>query len=271
MTRDHGSRAEIQNALRQLAATIDTPPAPDYADLVVQQLRSEIDVRSRAPRYLAVRGARRVLLAAALVLILAGVLAAVPGTRHAIASWFDFSGIRIHSEPGSTVATPTTPAPLAAGRQVTLAEAQHAAADRVTLPADLPPPTRVYLHRDRAALVVTLAYRSSPSLKPTPETGFALVVTEIFDAGEPILEKILLAGASAESVQIRGHVGVFIHGPQAVINFDRAASSQGSEVVHEVPPRASANTLIWSDGTATYRIEGALTRDAAVSLANSFD
>jgi hypothetical protein len=151
-----------------------------------------------------------------------------------------------------------------------MAEAQHAAANRIALPARLPAPAPVYLHRDGKALIVTLAYRSTPSLKPTPESGYALIVTEIFDAGQPILEKILLAGATAEPVQIRGNAGVFIHGPQEIINLDRTPTSQDSNVVHEVPPRASANTLIWSDNTATYRIEGAFTRDAAMNLASSF-
>lgn len=271
MIGDRNSNTEIENALRQLTATIDIPSAPDYAERIVGQLERQTTVRSHAPRFRGVRGVRRALLAAAIVLITAGVLAAVPDTRHAIASWFDFSGIKIHTEPGrSTVAPPTTPAPLAAGRQLTLSEAQDAATNRIALPAQLPAPTRVYIHRDGSALVITLAYRRTPSLKPTPETGYALVVTEIFDAGQPIFEKLLLMGAHAEPVQIRGEAGVFIRGPQEIINLDQTRTGQGAGIVHDVPPRASANTLIWSDHTATYRIEGAFARDAAVSLASSF-
>jgi|SRR5215475_11271929 len=269
MTHDDRSRVEIEGALRQLAASIDTPPAPDYAELVIPRLEREATARFHPQRFPAARGAKRVLLAAAIILIMAGVLAAVPDTRHAIASWFSFSGIKIHSEPGrSSLTPPTTPAPLAAGRQVTLSAAQDAAADRIELPAELPAPTQTFLYRDGSALVVTLAYRSTPSLNPTPETGYALVVTEIFNAGQPIFEKILFTGATAERVDIRGEPGVFIHGPQEILNLDRAIHDPDS--VHEVPPRASANTLIWNDNTATYRLEGAFTRDAAVSLASSF-
>jgi hypothetical protein len=265
MTRDYRSRAEIEDALHQLAGTIDTP-APDYAERVVQRLAGRRAARGRALGFLAVRGTRRLLLAAAVVLLTASVLAVVPGTRHAVASWFGFSGIKIHSEPGrSTLAPPTTPAPLDAGQQITLAEAQHTAGNRVALPQRLPSPTRVYLRRDGAAVVVTLAYRTVPSLKPTPETGYALIVTEIFDAGEPVLEKILQTGAAAQEVTVRGHAGVFIHGPQEIINIDHR-----SDVVHEVEPRASANTLIWNDRVATYRIEGAFTLGVAVSSASTF-
>jgi hypothetical protein len=269
MSRDYVSRAEIEDALRQLAAAIDPLPAPDYADRVTALLAD--GTRARRHTWRPVWGARRVLLALAVVLIAAGVLVAVPGTRHALASWFGFRGIKIHSAPGTqTVTQLPTPAPLDAGRQVTLAEAQHAAADRIALPRHVPEPTRVYLRRDGSAVVITLAYRTVPSLKPAPETGYALIVTEIFDAGEPVLEKILHAGAIAEPVQIHGNAGVYIRGPQEIINIDRPSTGQGSETVHEVPPRISANTLIWSVDTATYRIEGAFTRDAAVGLANSF-
>jgi hypothetical protein len=271
MTRDYRSRADIEDALRQLAGTIDTPPAPDYAERVVARLADGSRARSHGRGFLTVRSTRRLLLAAAIILITAAVLAAVPDTRRALASWFGFSGIKIHSESGPpTITPPTTPAPLAAGREVTLAEAQHAAANRIALPQQLPTPTRVYLRSDGAAVVVTLAYGTTPSLKPTPETGYALVATEIFDAGEPVLEKILRSGATAQPVRIRGNTGVFIHGPQEIINIDHTATGQGPDVVHEVPPRASANTLIWSSNTATYRIEGNFTRDVAVSLASTF-
>lgn len=272
MTSDYRSRAEIEDALRQLSTAIDTSPAPDYADGVIKHLGGSTDARGRARRFLFGRGTRRLLLAAAVLLLVAGVLAAVPATRHAFASWFGFSGITIHSETGAPpLSPPTTPAPLAAGSQVTLAEAQRAAGKRIAQPQQLPAPARVYLRRDGAAVVVTLAYPTVPSLKPTPETGYALIVTEIFDAGDPVLEKILHTGATAEPVQVRTNNGVFVHGPQEIINIDHTTrTSDGPDVVHEVEPRASANTLIWNDHVATYRIEGAFTLDIAVSLANTF-
>lgn len=270
MTRDDRPPATLDDALRQLAAAIDVPPAPDYAERVIAHLERQTTPRSRIPGLAGVSGVRRLLLAAAVVLVTTSVLVAVPGTRHALASWFGFSGIKIHSEPGPSITLPTTPAPLAAGRPVTMTEARHAAANRIALPRHLPAPAQVYLRRDGKALIVTFAYRTAPVLKPTPETGYALVVTEIFDSGYPVLEKILHTGAAAEPVRIHGNAGVFIDGPQEIINIDNSPTSQGSGVVHEVPPRASANTLIWNDSAATYRIEGTFTRTTAVSLATTF-
>jgi hypothetical protein len=214
---------------------------------------------------------RRFAVAAALVLIAMVVTVAVPGTRHALASWLGFTGIEIRTappQPGTVQAT--TPAPLAAGRQVTLQQAQRAATNRIALPANLQPPDRTFLRHDGAAVVITLAYRKASTLKPTPDTGYALIVTEIFDAGEPVLEKLLHTGATTTSGRIHGRPGVFIEGPQEIINLDHSRTNHGMDVVHEVAPRASANTLIWSDSDGTYRLEGDFTRRAALDLADSF-
>lgn len=272
MTRDYRSRDEIDDALRQLAGVIETPPPPDYAAQVARQLDDEAHARRHAARRLFVlHGTRRLLLAAAAVILLsAGVVAIVPSTRHTLASWLGFSGIDIRSAPATATFTPpTTPAPLDAGRRVTLAAAQRAAADRIALPQHLPAPRRVYLRRDGTAVVVTFAYRSVPSLKPTPATGYALIVTEIFDAGEPVFEKMLYRNALAQRVRVHDHAGVYVRGPQEIMNIDRAAASNGLEIVHEVAPRASADSLIWSDRAATYRLEGDFSRHTGLILANS--
>ena len=274
MTGPDRSREELESALRRLAQTIEFPPPPDYAERVMRQLTDEAaaissSARTGRLRMVSTHGMRRLLVAAALVLITGAAVIAIPGTRHALASWFDFTGIDIRTAPSSSSTPQLTPAPLSAGRQITLEEAQHAATNRLALPADLPRPDRIYLRRDGAALIVTLAYRTASTLKPTPDTGYALIVTEIFHAGEPVLEKILRTGSTATSVQVSGRPGVFVEGPQEIINVEHS-SANGTVIVHEVDPRASANTLIWSDNNATYRLEGDFTQQLALDLANGF-
>ena len=275
MTNDRRSRNDLEEALRALAPTIEVPPPPDYAERVTRQLADEANrsrSRSRISRswIAASHRMRRFVVAAALVLIAMAVTVAVPGTRHALASWLGFTGIEIRTAPSRASTAPVTPAPLAAGPQVTLQQAQRAATNRIALPANLQPPDRTFLRRDGAALVVTLAYRRASTLKPTPDTGYALIVTEIFDAGDPVLEKLLHTGATTTSVQVHGRHGVFIEGPQEIINLDHSRTNHGMDVVHEVAPRASANTLIWSDSDGTYRLEGDFTRQAALDLADRF-
>ena len=159
-----------------------------------------------------------------------------------------------------------TPAPLAAGSRVTLDQAQRATADRVRIPADLGPPDGVFLRRDGAAVIVTIAYRTASTLPATSDTGYALLVTEIFDAGEPVLQKILEESATATAVQVNGRSGVFVAGPQRVVMLDHSRPNHGLPTLHEVSARASANTLIWGDGATTYRLEGDFTQPVALTL-----
>ena len=274
MTSDRRSHHELENDLRDLASTLELSP-PDYAERVLRRLGDETGAPRRAARPTwTVRSTamRRLVTATAALLIAALLTLAVPGGRQAVASWFEFVGIDIRSAPTrSTPApvTPVTPAPLAAGPRVTLDQAQRAATDRVRLPANLAPPDRVFLRRDGAAVIVTLAYRTAATLNPTPDTGYALLVTEIFDAGEPVLAKILDTSETATAVQVGGKPGVFIAGPQEVVMLDHSRKSHGQPTLHQVSARASANTLIWGDGPTTYRLEGDFTQGVALELSAS--
>jgi hypothetical protein len=263
MMHDYRSSEGLETALRQLADSIEIPPTPDYAARVVEQLTT-----GRRRRLSVVRTSRRTLLAAAAaVLLAAGAVAAIPATRHTLASWFGFSGIEIRSAPTrSTFPPPTEPVPLAAGQVVTLGRARQAVRPHHLVLPRLQP-TDVYLLRDGAAVVVTIGYRAAPPLTPTIDTGYALIITEIFDAGRPLFTKLLYPGSHATSVHVGGHRAVFINGPQQLMTIKRSASAPGQVIEHEVDARASANTLIWSDGNATYRLEGNFTRHQALMLA----
>lgn len=261
------TRAETERQLRDLAQALDIP-APDYSDRVLTALATDnqqSSVRRSRRRILQTRS-RRVLIAIAVVLIAAAVAIAVPGSRRALAQWFGFAGIEIHHTHLHATPPPASQRPidLHAGAKVSLAEARAAMAGRLKLPEGLPAPAETYLSRDGAAAVATLAYRAAPHLRPTADTGYALILTEITHAGRPLFEKMLSPGARAVAVRVSGHRGVFIHGPQQIITF-----GNGQPEMHEVAARASANTIIWTDGTTTYRLEGDFRQHAAVTLASS--
>jgi hypothetical protein len=273
MTDDRRVPRDLEEALRALGRALETSTPTDYPDRVLQQLVRESDAprgagtSSISPRRWT---ARRVLASAAAVLVVAMVLTlANPSARRAVASWFGFAGVEIRHSPTPPLPTPTTPAALHAGRQVTWAEARQASRFRVAQPANLRRPEKVLLRRNAGSVVVTLAYRAAPPLKPTKDTGYALILTEIYDAGRPVLQKILLTGATAVPVQVDGSRGVFVRGPQEIINLDDSRQVQGQPVFHEVAARASANTLIWSRGTTTYRLEGDFSQGRALALAES--
>ena len=267
------SKADIERELRNLARALDTP-APDYSQRVLQALAAQ--GHEPAPATRPARGrilsprARRILIAAAVILIAAAITIAVPGSRRALASWFGFAGIEIRHAPVRTSPPPTgLPVPLHAGPKVTLAAARAAMAGQLRLPAALPAPAGVYLRRDRAAVVVTLAYRTAPHLHPTADTGYALILTEIAHAGHPLFEKIIGTNASAAVVTVNRNPGVFITGPQEIITKDPSRPSQGQPAIHEIAARSSANTIIWTRNSITYRLEADFSRQAAVALAST--
>ena len=280
MNDDLRAQRELEEALHALGAALEPPTPSDYPERVLRVLTQDAERPSVAPwraRITPHRTASRLLMTAAAVLAVAMLLTiAVPGTRRAVASWFDFPGISIHPAAPSQSSsprtgpqpTPSTPLPLSAGHRVTPAQARQASQGHLRQPAGPHGRGRFFLRRDNGAVVVTIAYREATPLRATPDTGYALIVTEIFNAGEPLLQKILETGAITVPVQVDGDPGVFIRGPQEIITLDRTRTDHGSPVVHEVSSRASADTLIWGHETTTYRLEGDFSRQAALSIAD---
>jgi len=263
---------DVEAALRQLSGALEVAAAPDYAARVLHELE-----RGTRPRGILLRphGVSKLLVAAAVAIAAVATTVAIPATRHALTSWFGFSGIELRTAPSSQSPLPTPssgpPAPrtLGFGRPATLRAARIATGGRLELPGGLAPPRRVFMYRQGGATVVTVAYRRVPGLEPTPETGFALLLTEIFDAGQPIFEKLLHAGTDVVEVRVHGLRGVYVRGPQEIMNAERTILPNGEQIVHEVAPRASADTIIWSDRGATYRLEADMTRRVALELARS--
>jgi hypothetical protein len=263
------NRHDLEDRLRGLAASIETPTATDYPDRVRRALAAGPSARPRR----ALRPAVRRLAIAAVAVVAIVVALVVPASRSAIASWFGFAGIEIHhgSAPATTSAGPAPTPPFGAGDPVSLATAERAMGRSLRLPSSLGRPDDVLLTRDQGAVVVTAGYRSAFGLPPTRDTGYALLVTEIGNAGDPLFQKILDTDAKALAVTVAGrHPGVYIAGPQWIITLERTPDAQGESSVHEVDPRTSANTLIWSDGRITYRIEGEFSQHTALGVASRF-
>src|SRR5262245_45367199 len=168
------SKADIERELQDLARALDAP-APDYSDRVLRALAAHSQqpapVTRRPPGAGLSPRARRILIAAVAFLIAVAVTIAVPGSRRALASWFGFAGIEIRHAPSRPSPPPAAglPVPLHAGAKVTLTKARAAMAGQLQLPAAPPAPTAVYLRRDQAAVVVTLAYATAPHLHPTAD------------------------------------------------------------------------------------------------------
>lgn len=252
-------------ALRELGDRLDVPATVDPVAGAVGRIRATPTFSPRvwSPRRPNPR-TRRVLAAAAAVLMvaLAAVLAA-PGSRHAVARWL---GI------GSVTVTYTGEVPRAAGHTydlgtpVPLAQAvsrADTAGWRLAAPSGAGDPAGAFVGRPTGS--VNLVWAPSDDLPEIGDSGIGLLLTAMpgtTDAGG--MSKQARRGTTVQLVRVGDNPGYWIAGdPHEVVITD----AEG-EVVHD-SARLAANTLVWTEGDITYRLESALDRDEAVELASA--
>jgi hypothetical protein len=88
-------------------------------------------------------------------------------------------------------------------------------------------------------------------------------VSELRADFHPFLEKTISQSDTAESVKVDGTVGWWLEGAHFVEYADAAGGFAGS------PPRLADHVLLWMKGPVTYRLEGQLTKQQAVEIAES--
>lgn len=205
---------------------------------------------------------RSLVLALAALLILAAVAAAIglglPGLRITIGT--------VPSIPPASAPSPSPLGPIGAtlglGSHVTIEEAARLAGFEIALPADpaIGPPDAAFVNRGRVALV----WAARPGLPGGPD-GIGLLISEFegrVDAG--YYEKVVDSGGRVEPVTVGGGRGYWIAGaPHFFIYID-----EDGEPVDD-SRRLVGDTLTWTDGDLTYRIEAAVGRDASIGLAES--
>jgi len=282
--------AGLEAALRSLAAEIDWPAAmpmtadgtttaPDIATRVRARLASRRP-RPRRTWMFGGRPIRRGLVFALLALLGLAIVAGAVG--------LGLPGLRITlGEPPASVlpaptntASPTgtrgpTPSPtlppiagmrLALGRQVALGEVRPATGIAVRLPTDerVGPPDSVWIDPAKGDQVAYV-WKSSTALPETLEPGVGLVLMRFDGANEDeFYDKAIHTGTTLERVKVDGHDGYWISGDP---HFFFYTAPDGHFV--EDSRRWVGDALIWNDGTATYRIESSLGRDATIALAES--
>jgi hypothetical protein len=85
-------------------------------------------------------------------------------------------------------------------------------------------------------------------------------------AGTAIPEKGLDPSAVAEEVRVQGNRGLWITGGPHVLGY----VDRGGEFRTETT-RLAGDTLVWSDGPITYRLEGRIGKARALQIAASLD
>jgi hypothetical protein len=241
-------RLELE--LRELGRELALPAVPDVSGRVAERLRAE--PAPRRPRFAPRRPALAIVVAVLLVALAAAL--AVPPVRGALLDLFHIGGVtveRVETLP------PVTNADLHLGGRTTLAEARGRVDFPILVPGDakLGAPDGVFLSRAIAGGAVSLLYG--------PQRDPRLLVTAFRGTTEPDLVKKTFAGATeVRPVVVRGVQGYLITGaPHAVVFRDRDGNIREDEY------RLAKDVLLWVAGTVTYRIEGDLTEQRALAIA----
>lgn len=252
---DRPTNADVERALVALGASLEYPTTPSIAPAVVASLTTELRLRPGPPfPGLALWPRRRVLLlAAALVLLLAGT---------ALAARLVIGAVEIRVVP-----TPATPRPTdvatgpALGERVTLAEAQRAVSFPVRLPPALGPPTEVHLAEvPFGAPVVVLTWEPDAAHPRIEGTPWGTMLMELPAEEEPVAFKELLGSTLFRTVRVSAHDGFWISGPHDLV----LRTPQGERRF-----LVQGNVLLWEDGDTTFRLETALAEADAIALAET--
>ena len=239
--------SELEHALLALGRELAVPEAPDLAPRVLAAL--EPTARPARMR-LAV-----VLVAVAVAVLLAAL--AIPDARSALARFFHIGAARIEvvdelpavePQPQELDLEPTL------GERLTLAEARRRAGyDLLELDEA---PDQVYLGpRDS----VWFLYGRPDAVRLLVAQTPKLSIDEAF-----IFKKLAPVGTNVETLSVRGKPAYFLSGePHEVILVDE----YGLPVQETL--RLARNTLLWEEDGRTLRLEGDLSREEAVEIAES--
>jgi len=266
---------ELEQALADLAAALEFPPTPDLAAAVgarLDEAPAPAPARARRRgRLIGLSGWRRLAVAGlAAVLLAAAVLAASPGTREAVARRLGLRGVGVElgGPPPPTVTTrPGERLDLGLGERVTLEEARRRVGFPVLVPgaAGFRQPAAVFVNENvPPGGRVDLVYRARPGLPASPFTDAGLLVTEFRGQPSPLFLKKMAVAGMVEEVTVGGEPGYWFSGEPHFFTYEDAGGN-----VREERTRLAGNTLVWQRGDLTLRLEGEITRQEALVIAES--
>jgi hypothetical protein len=285
---------DLELALTDLGAHLAWPETPDLAAAVGRRLAGSpvprpqavpVDLASRVRARIDDLAARRGRLGrwrpgwraaavAAVVLVLAITLAAVPGTREAIADLLGIGGVRITQGGGGSPPPPPTSRPspaalgegLGLGEQVSLAEAEARTGRPVLVPDRLGPPDRVWLDQSIPGGAVTLIYRPRAGLPVSGQTGVGLMLTSFPGRveREVLLKKLVGSGGRVTEVQVGAATGLWLEGAPHYLFY---VAPDGT--TRDASGRLAGNTLLWERDGLTLRLEAEVDAGTAVAIATS--
>ena len=236
---------ELEVALRQLGAAVEFPPEPDLAAGVRRRL-GEAPPARWAPR-------RLVAVALAVVVLAVGAAMAVPSARTAVLEWLGIKGVEVTRV--ETLPKVSLLSDLGLGERVSLAEARRRADWLVEPQLDgVDPPDQVYFSDAVPGGQVSFLWGSKDEVQ----------LLMIQSPGESFAQKMLGPRTDAEAADVDGRPGVWFSGEAHFFVYrDRSGR------IREETGRLARNTLLWQQGALTVRLEGELSKNAALEIARS--
>jgi len=249
--------SELERELRALH--VEWPETPDLSGAVAARLAAAPAPRRRG-RLLAWLDWPAWQVTVALGAVLVAVVMAVPPARSAVLDLLGFGSVRIErAEPrpsdfgsGLDLGTPTT-----------LEQARREVEFPVLVPAAVGRPDSVYL--GSAPDRVDLVYRARPGLPAATTTRVGLLVTELPAVATPLIEKTVGSSSRIERLTVDGDPAFFITGA----DHGFAYLMPGGEAQFESQRLAGPTLLVERPDGLLLRVEGDLTREQAVRIAES--
>jgi hypothetical protein len=266
---------DLDRALTDLAASLEFPPTPDLAAAVSARLErapARPAPAARARRWLGGLGGWRRLAVAglAVVLLAAAVLVASPGTREAVARRLGLRGVGVElggPPPPTVTTTPGGRLDLGLGERVTLEEARRRVGFPLLIPGagGLERPDAVFVSEAvPAGGRVDLVWGVRPGLPASPFTDAGLLITQFQGQPTPEFIKKTAVAGQVEFVEVGGEPAYWFSGEPHFFTYRDSAGN-----LQEERTRLAGNTLIWQRGDLTLRLEGQLSKEEALRIAES--
>jgi hypothetical protein len=236
---------ELETRLRALAGELAFPDTPALADVVALRLAEPTPQRRRWALRLAVA-------LAVLVAAIGATLALSPGARSAFLEWLGIRSavvVRVEELP------PVTPADSLEflGEQVSLEEARRRAGFEPLQLEGAGPPDAVYVKEPG---MISFVYGRDLDVR--------LILSQVNGAIDRgfVFKKVGAGGTLVEELTVDGGRGLLLTGEPHGFAY---VAPDGS--FHDERLYLARDVLLWERGPLTLRLEGELTRDEALALA----
>jgi hypothetical protein len=245
---------ELERALVSLGTELAFPGAPDVSAAVLRRIAEPAPPRRRR---------RVVVLAFAMLAVAIGAAMAVPQARTAILEFFRLRGATVERVETLPRVPPATESALDLGRPLPEARTDVKIPE-VLIPEALGAPDASYVAEEPYGLRLTLVYEPGEGVPESPYTGVGILVSEFVGEGaDRYVEKLVGGGTRVERVQVGPYPALWIEGGPHVVFFENDGR------VFEDGGRLAGNTLLVERNDVLVRIEGEISRERAIEIAES--